>query len=180
MTRRYRWLLPLLVVLGLASCSERMPSQPQVAEPVPVPVPVPGPGPPPTGGTPTDSSLAANQARWAAAGLHSYRFRFRWECFCVPDYVRVVDIDVVQGIIVSVVDVETGERLDAEAAAQYRTIEGLFGFVRASMDYPADGINVAFDAGFGYPADARVDYVTGMADEEMGFRVFWLLPVLGG
>lgn len=166
MARACRWLLPLMVVLGLASCSERMPSQPQVGTP----------GPAPTGIAPTDSALAANQARWSATGIHSYRYRFRWECFCVSDYVREVDITVVRGTIVSVVDAQTGARLDDQAAARYRTIEGLFDFVRESMDYPAEWINVAFDSRLGYPSAAHVDYVAGIADEEMGFRVYGLSP----
>lgn len=167
--RTYRWLLPLMIVLGLASCSERMPSQPQAG--------TPGPGPAPTGGAPTDSALAANRARWSASGIHSYRYRFRWECYCVTDYVREVEITVVRGAIASVVDAQTGERLDDQAAARYRTIDGLFDFVRESMDYPADWINVAFDSQGGYPLAAHVDYVAGMADEEMGFRVYGLSPI---
>lgn len=167
MTRAYRWLLPLMVVLGLASCSERMPSQPLVVVP----------GPVPAGSTPTDSSLAANQSRWSANGFDSYRYHFRWECYCVTDYVREVVITVVRGTIVSVVDAQTGVRLDDQATARYRTIDGLFDFVRESMNYPAHRIDVAFDSMRGYPLAAQVDYVALMVDEELGFRVWGLTPV---
>src|SRR5258706_8471868 len=101
MARMYRWFLLLIVVLGLASCSEGTPTEPRVYTPAPAP----------TGGAPTDSSLSANQARWTAAGLRSYRYRFQWVCFCVTEYVRTVDITVDRGRIVSVVDAATGERL---------------------------------------------------------------------
>jgi hypothetical protein len=164
-----RWLPPLLVVLGLASCSERMPTQPYVGSD----------GPPPAGGAPTDSSLAASRARWSATGILSYRYRFRWECFCASEYVRVVDITVVRGAITSVVDAENGEALDTQAASRYRTIEGLFDFIRESMDYPAERITVAFDSRLGYPLAAYTDYVLQMADEELGFRVYSLRPILG-
>jgi hypothetical protein len=167
MARAYRRLLLLVVVLGLASCSKQMPSQPQVGTP----------GPAPTGSSPSDSSLAANQARWSAAGIQSYRYRFRWGCFCVPDFTRVVDITVIHGAVVSVVDAATGIKLDDQSAARYRTIDGLFDFVRESMDYPADYINVAFNSSLGYPLAANVDYVAGLADDEMGFSVFALIPI---
>jgi uncharacterized protein DUF6174 len=166
MTRTCRRLLLLMVVLGLASCSQQMPSQPQIGIPQPAP----------TAGTPSDSSLAANRARWSATGIQSYRYRFRWGCFCVSQYVREVEITVVRGTIVSVVDVATGQRLGAQAAAQYRTIEGLFDFVREAMNYPADRISVAFDPWLGCPVDANVDYVAGMADEEMAFHVLGFSP----
>ena len=49
----------------------------------------------------------------------------------------------------SVVNAETGVKLDAQASAQYRTIDGLFDFVGEAIDYPVAGINVAFDSSLG-------------------------------
>jgi len=118
--------------------------------------------------------LVANQARWSASAVDRYRYRFRWECFCGHDEVRTVDITVARGTIVSVVDVETGQRLDAQAASRYRTIEGLFEFVRGAIDYPAVSVNGAFDPDLGIPWSAHVDYVANIADEEKGFRIFAL------
>src|SRR5712692_1650158 len=100
------WLLLPLVFLSLPSCgSDRMPNQPLVGSP----------GAPPMS-TPTDSVLAANQAIWSRSGIDSYRYRFRWECYCVAEYVRLVDVTVTGGRVVSVVDVETGKPLDPQAA----------------------------------------------------------------
>jgi len=162
-------LLLLTAVLALASCSQGTPTQPLTPTPTPAP----------TGGTPTDSSLAANRARWMGAGLRSYRYRFQWICFCTTEYVRLVDITVSQGAIVSVVDATTGMRLSTQEAAQYRTIDGLFDFVRTSMDQNPARIDVAFDARLGFPSMAYVDYVAGMADEELGFRIYELTPLRG-
>lgn len=166
MPRTSRWVLPLLVVLA-ASCSQRIPSKPDVATPPP----------PPTSGAPTDSSLAANLARWSGTGIDSYRYRFRWICFCVIEYVRVVEITVVRGAVVSVVDVDTGRTLDAQAVANYKTIEGLFKFVRESMDYSPAHIDVGFDPHLGYPSVAYVDYVSNIADDEQGFQAYALRPI---
>lgn len=162
--REWRWLLPVMAMMGLASCSDRMPSQPRVATV----------GPAPSGGTPSDSTVEANRAIWSAAGIDAYRYRFRWECYCLYERVRTVDITVVKGTIVSVVDAETREPVGGWAATQYRTIDGLFDFVRESIDYPAASIRAAFDSGLGYPSMAYVDYVAAAVDEELGFRVYSL------
>ena len=166
MARAWRWLLPVMAVLGLASCSDRLPSQPAVRNL----------GVAPAGEIPLGSRLEANRARWAASGIDVYRYRFRWECFCVSDDVRVVDITVAGGTVMSVTDAETREPLSAQAAARYRTIDGLFDFVRESIDYPAESIHADFDSNLGYPSMAYVDYVAGIADEELGFRVYALTP----
>ena len=161
------WLLLPLVFLSLPSCgSDRMPNQPRIA----------APAPPPTS-TPTDSVLAANQAIWSSSGIDSYRYRFRWECYCVTEYVRLVDVTVTGGRVVSVVDAATRRPLDAQAAAQYLTVDGLFDFVRTAINAPAASIQSAFDPTLGYPASTYVDYVAGMADEEKGFRIYGLTPL---
>ena len=164
MARARRWLLAVMAVSGLASCSDRMPNRPLIA----------GPGSPPNSGAPLDSTLEANRALWSASGIDSYRYRFRWECFCVLEHIRVVDITVKRGTLVSVVDAETGATLGPEDAAQYRTIDGLFDFVREAIDFPAHSVQAAFDPDLGYPAVGYVDYVAPIADDEQGFRVYGL------
>lgn len=163
-SRALRGLLLATAMLGLASCSERMPSQPAVATPVP----------PTNIEAVSDSTLQASQAQWLASRPETYRYRFRWECYCGQEYIRLVDIAVTRGTIVSVTDVETGQPLNEQEAARYRTIDGLFDFVHSAIAYPAASVNGAFDPGLGYPSAMHVDYVAGMADEEMGFRIYSL------
>ena len=162
-----RWLLPALAVLGLASCSDRLPIRPQIEPPGPEPIVAPV----------SDSTLAANRARWSDLQIDEYWYRFRWHCFCASEDVRVVDILVARGAVVSVVDAETGKPLSAQDAARYRTVDGLFDFLRGAVDYPAFLVQAAFDSRLGYPAAAWVDYAANIADEEMGFRVYSLQPI---
>lgn len=151
-------------LLALASCSDRLPIQPQAELP------------PPTVGPVSESTLEANRALWAASQLDGYRCRFRWECFCTPDHVRVVDITVRHGTIVSVVDAVTRKPLGPQEAARYRTIDGLFDLVRDAIDYPAVSVLGAFDSDLGYPVAAYIDYEANLADEEIGFRIYALIP----
>jgi hypothetical protein len=144
-----------------------MPTQPRVA-------PL---GTPPTYIVTTDSTLEANRARWSSSRIHAYRYRFRWECYCTTDYVRLVDVTVMRGSIVSVVDVATGKPLGEQAMARYRTIDGLFDFLREAIDRPAASTRSAFDPDLGYPSGGYVDYVASVADEEMAFQIYALSPV---
>ena len=139
-------------------------------------LPAPTPPTPAAVSGPADSLLEANRALWSSSGVDSYRYRFRWECFC-GDYVQVVDIVVVNGAIASVVDASTGRPVSAEVAARYRTIDGIFGFLREAIDRPADSVRAVYDANLGYPAEGHVDYVLQVADEEMGFRIYGLSPL---
>lgn len=88
-----------------------------------------------------------------------------------------MDITVKNGAIVSVVEASTGRPVSAEAMAYYRTIEGLFDFLRQGIDFPAASFRSTYDANFGYPVEADIDYVTGLADDEMSFQIYGLSPL---
>jgi hypothetical protein len=167
LSRAAGWLLLLTGPLGLVSCSDRVPNRPQVAPS----------DTPPTYIVPTDSTLETNRALWLSSGIHDYRYRFRWSCFCTNEYVRLVDVTVMRGSIVSVVDVSTGTPLGVEAMAGYRTVDGLFDFLREAIDLPAESIRSAFDPHLGYPSATQVDYVANVADEEMAFQIYALSPL---
>jgi hypothetical protein len=95
----------------------------------------------------------------------------------VQDVVRLVEVTVMWGSVVSVVDAVTGKPLAAQAATRYRTIDGLFDFLRQAIDRPAESVRSTFDPKLGYPSAAYVDYVANMADEEMAFRIYALRPL---
>lgn len=155
-----------LATFGLISCGNRMPSQPATGSPAPV------------GGAPvTETSLQTNESLWASSHLDSYRYRFRWNCFCTPDFVRLVDVTVVRGVVASVTDAKTGEALDGTAASRYGTIESLFDFVHDAILRPADAVIGSFDPGLGYPRAVFVDGVAGIADDEIAFEVVSLVAL---
>jgi hypothetical protein len=165
-TRVLLWFLSAAAVLGFASCSDRLPSQPGAGT-------VESQA---SSGPVSASLLQASRARWSDSHVDSYRYRFRWECFCGANYVRTVDITVTRGAVTSVTEAETGKPLTREEVAGYRTIEGLFDFVRGAIDHSAASVNGAFDPGLGFPSAVNVDYVAGMADDEIGFRIYSLTP----
>ena len=175
--RRAMGLVALIALLGLVSCADRTPIQPLIGFGPGGPFPPPTPPTPATSGGPADSLLEANRALWSQSGITSYRYRFNWVCFCLPEYVQVVDIIVIDGAIVSVVDASTGQPVSDQARAYYKTIDELFDFMRHAIDFPASSFRFVYDANLGYPADTYVDYVAGMADDEKGFRILGLSPL---
>jgi len=160
---RLAWLSAALL---LASCSDRGPNQPGGLTGFVAPVP---------GQVGSGDELALNERLWKSSGIYSYSYRFRWECFCEISYVSTVDVTVRRGVIVSVIDVDTGELLDRGAFARYRTIEQLFGFILEARDSGAARINATYDKNLGYPYEVFVDYHPSIIDEEMGFRVYGLV-----
>jgi hypothetical protein len=162
-TLRLAWLSAALL---LASCSDRGPNQPGGLTGFVAPVP---------GQVGSGDELALNERLWKSSGIYSYSYRFRWECFCEISYVSTVDVTVRRGVIVSVIDVDTGRLLDPGSFARYRTIDELFDLVRKARDEGAATINVTYDRNLGYPYQVFVDYLPMVIDEELGFRVYGLV-----
>ncbi len=130
----------------------------------------------PADGAARESLLEEQWSRWKAAGLRTYEFEFRWNCFCVPEFTQWVRIAVVDGTLVSVRRVADGRELPSDLWPQYQTVDGLFAWLAEAFDGNAARIEVTYDAGLGYPYSGFVDYHEGMADEERGFEVLFSDP----
>jgi hypothetical protein len=121
--------------------------------------------------------LAVNLRRWRDHGYVDYDYVVSNQCFCllggVP--VRVV----VRGNqVVSVFHEGTGQPVAASVAGAYGTVDFLFAVIDGAIKARAASIRAAYDLALGYPADVFVDYVTNAADEEAGFKVTSLAPVV--
>src|SRR5262245_46171756 len=170
--------MAVVTLLGLSSCADQSPVEPLFPlGPGPQPFPAPNPPTPATPSGPADSLLEANRALWVSLGVDSYRYRFRWLCFCTTDYVQVVDITVKNGAVTSVVEASTGRPVTAQQAAYYRTIDGLFVVLRDAIDRPASSMHTVYEANLGFPIETDIDYVAAMADDELSFQVYGLTPL---
>jgi len=171
-------LMAVVALLGLGSCADETPVEPLFQlGPGPQPFPAPSPPTPAAPSGPADSLLEANRALWVSLGVDSYRYRFRWLCYCTTDYVQVVDITVRDGTIVSVVEASSGRPVTAQQAAYYRTIDDLFVLLRDAIDQPAHSIHTVYEANLGFPIETDIDYVANMADDELSFQVYGLTPL---
>jgi len=109
----------------------------------------------------------------------AYRFQFRRHCFCGPDVVRLLRIQVLDDEVVAVHDVETGEPV-TQPIASFPTIDDLFAEIEDAIQRKAFRIQATYDDERGYPIDVSIDYIEYAVDEEMAFQVreFEVLPQL--
>ena len=106
--------------------------------------------------------LAAARARWAAAGIDEYRWRFTRRCFCEPWETRV---HVEDGAPVG--PVVTSGRLDD---LDFLTMEELYDVIDAEIDR-SDTVTTTYDPDTGQVLTADFDRFTNGADDELGYTV---------
>ncbi len=82
---------------------------------------------------PEEDGLAAARARWTRASIDSYVFEFQRSCFCVPDFVRPVRIEILEGLVDSAVYVDTEEPVSPPLTS-VPTIEDLFDEIQEAFD----------------------------------------------
>ncbi len=117
------------------------------------------------------STIAAQRAKWDAAGVRTYEFTLHWEVFNLSagDY-RVTLVDGQPGVLT---------RLDQPVAAPDAgpidlseiptTMEEVFD--RLESELSADRIVACYDASLGYPVDVRVDRILNAVDDELTMRI---------
>jgi hypothetical protein len=124
--------------------------------------------------------LAENRELWSERGATDYAYVYRASCFCGPAAVQAVRVEVVDGAVSAVTSVETGDEVDSSVVGfgHDLTVEGLFGFVEASLSEDPALAEISYDAELGFPTEVFFDFHTNIADEERGFsaREFALSP----
>ena len=119
---------------------------------------------------PEHEELAEARNRWAEARVDSYQFKFQRICFCAPDFVRSVRIEVLAGTVTSAVYVDTGEPISGPLSS-VPMIEDLFDEIQDAMDHDAFSLMADYDADIGYPTSVSIDFNEQTIDEEMAFSV---------
>ena len=119
----------------------------------------------------TLADLLRAQSRWERNSLRAYTYTTSWQCFCLPEYLASVNVEVEGGQVTSIAFADpqfTGEVPDQH---RFTTIDGLFQILQEAHDHPAHSIRAEYDEQLGYPVETFIDYEATMADEERGFMV---------
>ena len=119
---------------------------------------------------PQQDDLSAARARWAVAGPENYLFELQRSCFCGPDFLRAVEIQVQSGAVFSAIYVDTQEPID-EPLNTVPTIEDLFDEIQDAIDREAFRLDVVYSEDLGYPLSVSIDFSEMIADEEQSFQV---------
>jgi hypothetical protein len=117
--------------------------------------------PSPEGGEGPDAPVSA----WQARGLRDYAFDFERQCFCVPEAVQPVRIEVRGGEITEVRSRDTGEVVPLSPAIPWYTVDELLRQADVAqadgqevrVEYHADGFPSQIEIG-SLAADAGVIY----------------------
>lgn len=115
------------------------------------------------------AELLRAQSRWERSGITRYQYTAAWQCFCMPNYIADVTVDVQDDDVLSITFVDiTGDVPDPE---RYGTIDAFFARIQDAIDRDAAAITAEYDAMLGYPTRVFIDYEEMIADEEQGFII---------
>lgn len=121
------------------------------------------------------SELKVARELWRTRGPATYRFEFRWNCYCLPDLREWVRVDVRDRVLVGVTRLTDGEALPPDRWS-HRTVDGMFQWIEGKLAEHPEVLRVRFDPDLGYPTDGYCDVSSMLADEEMGFELKSVLP----
>lgn len=114
--------------------------------------------------------LDRSRTRWQTAGPEAYAFTTTFDCFCPPELLEPVRVEVADGQIIAVHDVKTGEAVaESSLLDLYTDVEGLFDRVQREIDRPAEQLEVEYDGACGFPRTIDVD--AHLRDRDGGVRL---------
>jgi hypothetical protein len=115
--------------------------------------------------------IAVQRAVWEAGRPARYRMILRHLCFCPPAAVGPVEVVVDGDTVTRRTYWTSGEAVDPSLADAFPTVAGLFDLLEGAVAGGADEVEVEWDPDTGAPRDLFIDYDTGVADEERGYRL---------
>ena len=127
------------------------------------------------------SELSRNQSKWQDADITHYRFQLSVSCFCLFRSQMPLTIEVKDGEIVSMVDVN-GEAFPmddpmSELVMKHATIDRLFSELGSDSVQGADRLTMSFDPTYGFPVEVAIDYIELAADDELYLSVAGFEPL---
>ncbi len=119
------------------------------------------------------AELLQNRERWASRGITNYRYVLQIRCFCPPESVQPVMIEVQDNKVVSITSAQDSKPVDAQGFQRNDTIDKLFDRIQEAFDNNAYIIEAKYNPDFGYPRRVFVDYDERIVDEEMQFEIVY-------
>jgi hypothetical protein len=147
--------LPLAVACLLLACTVFEPATPDLAE-----------------------ELSARRAAWDALGIVDYFHVANMLCYCPPDLLTPVRLEVVDGRIVAAEDLETGEPVPVVTMAgepRYYTVDDLFRVIERALANGAR-LEVEYDPEMHYPRHINT-WIPGALDSQFTHQARDLAPL---
>jgi len=127
------------------------------------------------------TELSRNQSKWQDANISHYRFELTVGCFCPFRSQMPMTVEVQNGEIVSMVDVN-GQAVSAddpmsEFIVKYATIDRLFSELESDSVQQADKLTVSYDPAYGFPSEISIDFIELAMDDELYLSVSAFEPL---
>lgn len=122
----------------------------------------------------TSTEYDQNFKKWQDVGASHYRYDLVIGCFCPFFQDMPLTIEVKDGEVVSIANVEDVV-LDASNPSyqyylEYATIDLLFAELKSEME-KAEEVNVIYDPEYGFPAEVSIDRIKLAMDDELSLQV---------
>jgi hypothetical protein len=122
--------------------------------------------------------LSARRAAWDAMAIDDYIYTANMLCYCPPDLLTPVLLEVVDGRIVAAADVETGEPVPVTTMAgqpKYYTVHELFEVIERAIAHGAR-LDVEYDPELHYPRYINT-WISGALDSQFTHNARDLAPL---
>jgi len=117
------------------------------------------------------AQLDTARAKWVAAGLDTYEYRFGNHCSCPDHIVGPTIIAVEDGQVTQLRSPEDDAPFEPYGGARYPTIDELFDDIQTALDggRGMDAVSALYDEQWGFPTHMYIDWDPGVADEETSY-----------
>jgi len=111
-----------------------------------------------------------NLQRWQQAGWQDYDISYQRQCFCLPEHLRPLRVELRRGKITNAVYADDGSALDPEINYWLKSVDDWFELISEAILLPAAEIQVSYDEKLGFPVSIFIDYHKRIADDEIMVR----------
>lgn len=112
-----------------------------------------------------------NEKKWVALGFSSYRYTIQKSCFCSPEYLRITQVSVVNGEIVSASYLDSDDKVPVKVVESLLTMPEWFEKILGAIKNKQGSIEVRYDNQLGYPASIEIDMHKRRADDELSVLI---------
>jgi len=116
-----------------------------------------------------------NLQRWQNLAWQNYDVSYQRQCFCLPEQLKAIRVEVRAGSIANAVYADDNSPLAAGIEYDLITVNGLFGLIVEAIERPADQLHVSYDKALGFPDSISIDYVKRMADDEVVIKNIYVI-----
>jgi len=112
-----------------------------------------------------------NRLLFLSAVGSSYSYFYENSCACSREALQPVAIEVLNGVIQSVVVRADGTSIPSARWGNFLTVLDVFAKVDAALAGGADFVQATYDVTLGYPRDVHIDFAERVGIDDIGYSI---------